>query len=111
MMYANLRGPNGEQLGSTAIDPTAAGGLQRALGDAVERLQTPHGAPVMQGRPIPPALLPPGPPQPVSQSRPFVCQLRYLTRAPNGVVQWAVRSINCPMGLPPGIYTHTPHGQ
>lgn len=111
MMYANIRGADGQVLGSVAIDPTAPGGMQGQLANAMQALQSPRGAPFQSNRPLPPALLPPGPPQPVSESRPFVCQLRYLTRAPNGQVQWATRSINCPVGLPPGIYTHTPgHG-
>ena len=111
MMYANIRGADGSMLGSVAIDPTAPGGLQGQLANAVQSLQHPHGAPVPgQGRPIPPGYLPPGAyqSQPTSQSRAFVCQLRYMARGPNGQVQWATRSINCPVGLPPGIYYHTP---
>lgn len=107
MMYASFRGADGQVLGQVAVDPNQAGGLQGALADAVEKLQRTGNLP-MNARPVPPAFLPPGPPQPVSQSRPFVCQLRYLTRAPNGQVLWAVRSINCPVGLPPGTYIHTP---
>jgi len=107
MMYASFRGADGQVLGQVAIDPSAHGGLQGALSDAVEKLQRTSGLP-MNARPIPPGFLPPGPPQPVSQSRPFVCQMRYLTRAPNGQVLWAVRSINCPVGLPPGTYIHAP---
>jgi hypothetical protein len=112
MMYANIRGADGTVLGNVAVDPTAPGGLQGALNDAVQRLQNTHGTPVQHGRPIPPGLLPPGgypgPQQAVSQSMPFVCQLRYLTRAPNGATGWAVRSIPCPVGLPPGVYTLNP---
>lgn len=117
MMYANLRGANGEILGSVAIDPTAPGGMQGQLADAVQRMQqqgapgagVPHGA----ARPMQPGILPPNAYQsmPVSQSRPFICTLRYMTRAPNGAVQWATRAINCPPGLPPGIYVHVPAGQ
>jgi len=107
MMYANIRGADGTILGSVAVDPTAPGGMQGQLANAVQRLQQTHGLP-HGARPIPPAFLSPGPSQPVSQSRPFVCQLQYLTRMPNGQVRWAVRSINCPVGLPPGIYVHTP---
>lgn len=116
MMYANLRGANGQILGSVAIDPTAPGGMQGQLGAAVQAMQAQQSRGVPQGaRPLPPAVLPPGgypgPLQPVSQSTPFVCQLRYMTRAPNGAVTWATRSIPCPTGLPPGIYIHTPGHQ
>jgi hypothetical protein len=107
MMYASIRGADGQVLGNVAIDPTAPGGLQGQLSSAVDSLQRPQGLP-QNARPVPPSFLPPGPPQPTSQSRPFVCQMRYLTRTPNGAVQWAVRSINCPVGLPPGIYIHAP---
>jgi hypothetical protein len=75
----------------------------------MQKLQQTQGLP-HAARPLPGGYLPPGPPQPTSQSRPFVCQLRYVTRTPNGQVQWATRSINCPVGLPPGTYVHVPHG-
>jgi hypothetical protein len=107
MMYANIRGADGQVLGNVAIDPSAPGGLQGALADAVSKLQQTSGLP-QNARPNQPMFLPPGPPQPVSQSRPFVCQLRYVTRLANGQTGWAVRAINCPAGLPPGVYTH--HG-
>lgn len=108
-MYATIRGADGANLGSVAVDPTAPGGMQGQLAAAVGRLQQTRGQGLPQNaRPLPPALLPPGPPQPVSESRPFVCQLRYLTRTPEGRVQWATRSINCPVGLPPGVYVLVP---
>lgn len=107
MMFASFRGSDGQVLGQVAIDPSAHGGMQGALADAMNRLQQPEGLP-QNARPQQPAFLPPGPPQPVSQSRPFICQLRYLTRLANGQVVWQTRSINCPVGLPPGIYTHHP---
>lgn len=113
MMYANLRGANGEILGSVAIDPTAPGGMQGQLADAVQRMQQqPPGLP-HAARPMQPGVLPPNAYQsmPVPQSRPFVCTLRYMTRAANGGVQWATRAITCPQGLPPGIYVHVPGGQ
>jgi hypothetical protein len=109
-MYASIRGADGANLGSIAVDPTAPGGMQGQLANAMQALQQQHGLP-QNARPLPPALLPPGGPQAVSQSRPFICQMRYLTRTPNGQVQWATRSINCPVGLPPGMYVHVPHGQ
>lgn len=111
MMYANLRGANGQILGSVAIDPTAPGGMQGQLADAVSKLQQTGPLP-MAARPMQPGILPPGgypgPLQPVSQSMPFVCQLRYMTKMANGAVQWVTRAIPCPPGLPPGIYIHTP---
>jgi hypothetical protein len=114
MMYANIRGADGQVLGSVAIDPTAPGGMQGQLADAVQKLQAQQGHGVPQGaRPLPPNILPSGAyqSQPYSQSRPFVCQMRYQTRAPNGAVVWATQSITCPAGLPPGIYVHTPGHQ
>lgn len=105
MMYASLRGADGQVLGSVAIDPSAPGGMQGQLADAMVKLQAQGGLP-QNARPPQPAFLPPGPPQPTSQSRPFICQLRYLTRLSNGQVVWQQRAINCPVGLPPGIYTH-----
>jgi hypothetical protein len=109
MMYASFRGADGQVLGNVAIDPSAAGGLQGALAQAMNQIQErPQQGLPMNARPVQPAFLPPGPPQPVSQSRPFICQLRYLTRSANGAVSWQTRSINCPMGLPPGIYIHNP---
>jgi len=108
MMYANLRDANGNTIGSVPVDPTQPGGLQGALSDAVQRLQSQgHNLPMAQ-RPMQPTFMPPGPSGPTSQSRPFVCQLRYMARAANGQAQWMTRSINCPAGLPPGIYTFTP---
>lgn len=106
-MYASFRGADGSVLGSVPIDPTRPGGMQSELADAVQRLQHTGNLPT-PARPMQPMFLPPGPPQPVSQSRPFVCQLRYLQRAANGQLQWATRAINCPVGLPPGDYIHTP---
>lgn len=110
MMYANLRGPNGESLGAVAVDPTQAGGLQGALNDAMQKLQQqghnlPHAA-----RPHQPSLLPPGAnqSQPYSQSRPFLIELRYQTRAPNGGVVWAAQTITAPPGVPPGVYILMP---
>lgn len=113
MMYANLRGPNGESLGAVAVDPTQPGGLGGALNDAVQKLQAQgHNLPT-PGRPPQPSFLPPGAnqSQPYSQSRPFVCEMRYMTRAPNGQVVWASQSITCPPGMPPGVYIHTPGHQ
>jgi hypothetical protein len=108
MMYANIRGADGAVLGSVAVDPTAPGGMRGQLANAMQMIQQQsHGLP-QNARPLPPALMPPQGGQPVSQSRPFVCQLRYLTRTPNGQVQWATRAINCPVGLPPGMYVHVP---
>jgi hypothetical protein len=111
MMYANLRDANGHSLGTVAVDPTAPGGMRNQLADAVAKLQ--------QGRPLPTAAMPlqpgilppggyPGPLQPVSQSMPFVCHLRYLAKLPNGQTQWVSRAIPCPQGLPPGVYIHAP---
>lgn len=116
MMYANLRDANGQILGSVAVDPTAPGGMQGQLADAMSKLQQ-TGALPQPGRPMQPGFLPPGgypgPLQPVSQSMPFVCQMRYQARVANGGVQWMTRSIPCPQGLPPGIYIHTgnPNGR
>jgi hypothetical protein len=112
MMYANLRDANGNVLGSVAVDPTQAGGLQGALSDAMQKLQQTRGLP-QAARPHGPGFLPPNAHQnqPYSQSRPFVCQMRYMTRAPNGAVVWATTSITCPPGLPPGVYIHTPGHQ
>jgi hypothetical protein len=110
-MYANLRDASGNMVGSVAVDPTQAGGLQGALSDAMQKLQHAQGQGVPhQARPLPPGYLPPGAgqSQPYSQSRPFVCQMRYQTRAPNGQVVWATQSITCPPGMPPGIYIHSP---
>ena len=76
MMYANLRGANGQILGSVAIDPTQPGGLQGQLGAAVQALQTQQNQTVPPGamRPGTPGYLPPTAYQnaPYSQSRPFV---------------------------------------
>jgi len=105
MMYAQLRGADGRILGSVAVDPSAPGGMQGQLADAMTKLQQHEGIP-QNARPQQPQFLPPGPPQPVSQSRPFLCTLRYLTRLANGQVTWQTRTINCPVGLPPGTYTH-----
>lgn len=105
MMYANLRGADGRVLGSVAIDPSAHNNLQSAFADAMVKLQQQGGLP-QNARPPQPTFLPPGPPQPTSQSRPFICQMRFLTRLSNGQVTWTTRAINCPVGLPPGIYTH-----
>lgn len=114
MMYANLRDAAGNVVGSVAVDPTQQGGLQGALYDAVQKLQAgqSQGVP-MQSRPLPPGILPTNAYQsmPQSQSRPFVCQMRYQTRAPNGGIVWATTSIPCPPGLPPGVYIHTPGNQ
>jgi hypothetical protein len=110
-MYANLRDANGNVLGSVAVDPTQAGGLQGALSDAMQKLQAAQGQGLpMANLPPMPSALPPGArmSQPYSQSRPFVCQLRYMTQAPNGQMVWATTAIPCPQGLPPGIYIHTP---
>lgn len=110
MMYANLRDANGNTVGSVAVDPTKAGGLGGALHDAVQRLQQQgHNLPA-PARPPFPGVLPPGAgqSQPYSQSRPFICEMRYMTRAPNGQMVWASQSITCPVGMPPGIYIHTP---
>jgi len=106
MMYANLRGPNGEALGAVAVDPTAQGGLGGALNDAVQKLQ-------QQGHNLPIAPRPPQPPylptganqsQPYSQSRAFLCELRYQTRNANGQMVWAAQTITAPPGVPPGVY-------
>lgn len=105
MMYASIRGADGQVLGSVAIDPTGPGGMQGQLADAMTKLQQQGGLP-QNARPHQPAFLPPGPPQPMSQSRPFLCTMRYLTRTANGQVAWQARTINCPVGLPPGVYTH-----
>jgi hypothetical protein len=114
MMYASFRGADGQVLGSVAIDPSAQGGLQGALSDAMNKLQDrgSSGLP-MNARPVQPGFLPPGAYQnlPYSQSRPFICQMRYLTRSANGAVHWQTHSITCPVGLPPGIYIHTPGHQ
>ncbi len=110
MMYANLRGANGEVIGSVAVDPTQPGGLQGALNSAMQRLQQQgHNLPA-PGRPPQPSFLPPGAnqSQPYSQSRPFVCEMRYQTRNSAGQIVWAAQSITCPPGLPPGVYIHTP---
>jgi len=109
MMYANLRGPDGTILGSVQVDPTAPGGLQGALNNAVQRLQTQSSHLPNAQRPLQPGFMPPGPSGPTSQSRPFVCQLRFMARQANGQMQWMTRAINCPAGLPPGLYTHTPY--
>jgi len=106
MMYANLRGPNGESLGAVAVDPTQAGGLQGALSDAMQKLQQQgHNLPT-PGRPPQPGYLPPGAnqSQPYSQSRPFVCELRYQTRNAAGQMVWAAQTITAPPGVPPGVY-------
>lgn len=109
MMYANLRGPNGQVLGTVAIDPTAPGGMQGQLADAVGKLQQtgalPHAA-----RPMQPGYVPPGAyhSQPRSGSMPFVCEMRFQAQVAGGGVQWMTRSIPCPPGLPPGVYIHTP---
>jgi hypothetical protein len=111
MMYASIRGADGTVLGNVAVDPTAPGGLQGALSNAVESLQRGGHHLPQNARPSQPGFLPPGATtsNPTSQSRPFICQMRFLTRTPNGQIQWAVRSINCPVGLPPGVYIHAPN--
>lgn len=106
MMYANLRGPNGQVLGAVAVDPTAAGGLGGALNDAMQKLQQQgHNLPT-PARPPQPSFLPPGAnqSQPYSQSRPFLVELRYQTRAANGQMVWAAQTITAPPGVPMGIY-------
>lgn len=110
MMYANLRDASGNVVGSVPVDPTKAGGLGGALNDAMQRLQQQgHNLPT-PARPPQPSFLPPGAnqSQPYSQSRPFVCELRYQTRNAAGQVVWAAQSITAPPGVPPGIYILAP---
>jgi hypothetical protein len=110
MMYANLRDPNGQVLGTVAVDPTKPGGMRGALGDAVQKLQAQgHNLP-MAPRPPQPSILPPGAhqSQPYSQSRPFLVELRYRTRLADGRVTWAAQTITAPPGVPPGVYYLAP---
>ena len=110
MMYANLRDANGNVVGSVAVDPTKQGGLGGALNDAISRLQQQgHNLPT-PARPPQPSFMPPGAgqSQPYSQSRPFVIELRYMTRAANGQMMWSSQTITAPPGVPPGIYIMTP---
>lgn len=110
-MYANIRGADGESLGSVPVDPTK-GDMQGQITAALAQMRAQAASPPIL--PSPPQARAPvfhhqtqSQPQSPPFVRPQLCYLQYPV-VQGGKTRWMAQAMTCPPGVPPGHYVMAP---
>ncbi len=100
-MFATLKGPDGNTIGSVPVDPSAPGGINSQIQAAMQQYQqngtypqtqrhSPQRTGVVQNTP--------------NQFAQATVRMRYIVRGNNGQPQWTEQVAPCPPGVRPGTY-------
>jgi hypothetical protein len=100
-MFATIKGPDGQVLGSVPVDPSQPGGINQQIRAAVTQMQqhgtipqtqrhSPQRTPIVQDTP--------------NQYAQQTVRMRFIARGPNGQPQWMEQVVPCPPGVMPGTY-------